>query len=67
MLRRIRKAAEWVCEPEESIGDVFYDDWRRCVTKSIDGAVSRLGSPMVTAAYSGKGATQVALAQSQTR
>ena len=67
MLHRIRKAADRVCEPEADIGDIVdYADWRHCVTTSIDSAVSRLGSPMVTAAYSGKRASQVVLAQGQT-
>ena len=68
MLHRIKKAANQVCEPEAFIGDIVdYDNWKHCVATSIDNAVTRLGSPIVTAAYTGKQASQVVLAQGQTR
>jgi UrcA family protein len=66
MLTRIRHAARQVCEPEpESATE--YDDWRQCMAKAIDGAVSRVNAPMVTAAYSGKRANPELLAQNTPR
>ena len=66
MLTRIRRAARQVCEPQPETA-FEYLDWRNCVAKATDGAVSRLDAPMVTAAYSGKSANSVHLAQNSSR
>ena len=66
MLTRIKHAARQVCQPApESALD--YADWRNCVSKATDRAVSSLNAPMVTAAYSGKQSNSVVLAQSSSR
>ena len=62
MLTRIKHAARQVCEPAPETA-LDYPDWRKCVAKATDGAVSRLNAPMVTAAYRGKAAASVFLAQ----
>jgi UrcA family protein len=61
MLTRIEHAARRVCEPR-SESAVDYVDWRNCISKATDGAVSRLNAPMVTAAYGGKQTSSVVLA-----
>jgi len=66
MLTRIKHAAKQVCEPRpESF--LEYPAWEDCISKATDGAVSRLNAPMVTAAYSGKQANSVVLAQNSPR
>ena len=66
MLTRIKHAARQVCEPAPESA-LEYPDWRNCVAKATDGAVSSLNAPMVTAAYSGKQTNSVALAQNSSR
>ena len=66
VLTRIRHAAKQVCEPAPESA-LEYQDWRECVAKATDGAVSRLNAPMVTAAYSPKKANPVHLAQASAR
>jgi UrcA family protein len=66
MLARIRHAARRVCEPAPESA-LEYADWRNCVSRATEGAVSRLNAPMVTAAYSGKQTNSVVLAQSSSR
>jgi UrcA family protein len=61
VLTRIRHAAKQVCEPAPET-PLDYPYWRSCVAKATGGAVSRLNSPMVTAAYSGKAPSLVRLA-----
>lgn len=66
MLTRIKHAARQVCQPAPEFA-LDYADWRNCVSKATDGAVSSLNAPMVTAAYSGKRSNSVVLAQSSSR
>jgi len=66
MLTRIRHAARQVCEPAPESA-LEYADWRSCVSKATDGAVSRLNEPMVAAAYSGKQTNSFVFAQSSPR
>ena len=66
MLTRIKHAARQVCEPAPESA-LEYADWRACVSKATDGAVSRLNAPMVTAAYSGKQTNSAVLAQNSSR
>ena len=66
MLTRIKHAARQVCEPAPESA-LEYPDWRNCVAKATDGAVSRLNAPMVTAAYTGKQANPVDLAENSPR
>jgi UrcA family protein len=66
VLKRINHAAKRVCDPEPESA-LEYDDWRQCVAKARDGAVSRLNAPMVTTAYGGKRAASALLAQNAPR
>jgi len=66
MVSRIQHAARQVCEPRP-VSFAEYADWRSCISKATDGAISSLNAPMVTAAYSGKPVTSIALAQNSTR
>lgn len=66
MLKRIKHAARQVCEPAPEDA-LEYPDWRNCVAKATDGAVSRLNAPMVTAAYTRKPANPVHLAENSPR
>jgi UrcA family protein len=63
MLQRINQAAEQVCAPRADIGDYTgRAEWDDCVASRIDLTVTRLGSPMVTAAYAGKRSSKTQLA-----
>ncbi|HEY2481729.1 MAG TPA: UrcA family protein [Caulobacteraceae bacterium] len=63
LLQRISRAAEQVCAPKADIGDYTGRAvWNDCVVTRIESAVTRLGSPMVTAAYAGKRSSKTQLA-----
>jgi UrcA family protein len=66
MLTRIKAAARNVCEPRPTT-ILEYDEWRSCVAQATKGGVSRLSAPMVTAAYTGKQANPVHLAENSPR
>jgi hypothetical protein len=53
MLRRIRSAAEEVCQPD--FDDIFdyYRSYHACVKGAADRAVARLGDPLVTSLNGG--------------
>lgn len=66
LLFRIKSAARRVCDPEPT-SMVELDDWRTCMAKATEDAVARTNSPMVTAAFTGKPAGSVHLAQNTPR
>jgi UrcA family protein len=53
MLQRIVQAARRVCAPDANLADLpGLGDWLKyCVSTRVSGTVSRLGAPIVTAAY----------------
>ena len=67
LLSRIKSAARTVCEPEPSSNLVEIDEWRGCVADATSEAVAHVHSPMVTAAYRGRSASSVHLAQNTPR
>ena len=67
MLARIKHAANRVCDDPTPESFLDYPDWENCISKATNSAVSRLNAPMVTAAYSGKQANSVVLAQNSPR
>ncbi|HEY1448690.1 MAG TPA: UrcA family protein, partial [Caulobacteraceae bacterium] len=68
MLQRIGQAAERVCAPKAGRGDSFGRAlWNDCMASRINLVVSRLGSPMVTAAYARDRSSPMKLADARTR
>ena len=53
MLRRVDHAAQTICGPEPSDRLQGMKQYRGCVREIVDSAVSRLGSPTVTALNAG--------------
>jgi UrcA family protein len=66
LMGRIRRAANQVCEPTPA-SPSEYADWRNCIADATKDAVTRLNVPTVTAAYAGKHANSVVLAQNSPR
>lgn len=61
MVKRIERAAHVVCLPEPDANDQASSaEWQACFNKAVNGALDRLASPTVTAAYQGDGKIFVA-------
>jgi UrcA family protein len=59
MFKRIRTAARQACGDEPDIGDIAgFSGWSTCVSDAVNGAIGRLGAPMVTALNEGHGSAQ---------
>ena len=66
MLRRIAKAAEFVCGGQPSVREFSErSSFRRCVKGAVAGAVAQLNAPLVTALHEGRDVTDPRFAEAR--